>query len=667
MIEMIEYKSVFLEEYEEQLQLMENEILKLEQHGESIEGIQSLFRAAHTLKGSSAAMGLEQIKDLTHEMENLLDKVRGKQLQLTSRMVNLLFKCLDQLKVLKEEYADEKNTAVDIVPLVIELRNYTSEGNGSELDQEKSAKLEIPLNNPNSITDQLKPVSTTFLVKVQINPNCEMKAVRTIIIQSELNTWGNVIATTPALEAIDDSFSGEVNFVFEANADALEVKNFVLALMDIAKVDVILHPIEETELNKEIAPTSIEQMEPGTHNRKEKHKSQTIRVNVERLDHLMNLVGELVIDQTRINQVDKTLNQKYVSDNSLEELGQISDHISSIIGDLQENVMKLRMLPIEQVFNRFPRMVRDLSQNLNKEVELVIEGSETELDRTLIDEIGDPLIHLIRNAIDHGIEDPQTRKRIGKEARGILRIKATHENNHVIVVVEDDGAGIDSLRIKESAIRKGVISKEEASSMSDQEAIKLIFKPGFSTASTLSDVSGRGVGMDIVRSHIQMLNGLIEIETELGKGTRFIIKLPLTLAIITGLLVKLSELSERTFIIPMGNVAEIIRILPSELQTIRGEFVVIIRNQVIPVVWLQHYFNITKTKLEKTYIPLVIVNIGEKRVALAVDALIGNQEIVIKSLGSYVGKNDCISGATILGDGRVALILDVAGVIKLTC
>ena len=321
--------------------------------------------------------------------------------------------------------------------------------------------------------------------------------------------------------------------------------------------------------------------------------------------------------------------------------------------------MKVRMLPIEQLFNRFPRMIRDLSQSLHKEIDLVIEGKETELDRTIIEEIGDPLIHLIRNALDHGIETAEERARQGKPPRGLLRITAAHEENQVIITVEDDGAGMDPVKIKDSALRKGVITEEEYSQISDQEAIHLIFRPGFSTASKVSDISGRGVGMDIVQSHIERLNGIIDVETKLGAGTRFRIKLPLTLAIITGLLVKLND---RTFILPMSSVVEIVRMPPNAIQTMKGDSVVVIRDKVLPIVNLHDFFNIPSKPQRKKHQPIVVVGTGEKRMALPVDELLGNQEVVVKGLGSFVGKVEGISGATILGDGRVALIIEVAGI-----
>jgi two-component system chemotaxis sensor kinase CheA len=335
--------------------------------------------------------------------------------------------------------------------------------------------------------------------------------------------------------------------------------------------------------------------------------------------------------------------------------------MSSIVEELQESVMKARMLPIEHLFNRFPRMVRDLSQKLNKEIELVLEGMETELDRTLIEEIGDPLIHLIRNAVDHGIESAEVRMSKGKRAKGRVRLNSFHEDNQVVITVEDDGAGILPDKIKASALRKGIITEEEAGRLSDHSAISLIFQPGFSTAASVSEVSGRGVGMDIVRNQIERLNGLIDIQSIPDAGTCFTVRIPLTLAIITGLMVKVGE---RDYVIPMNNVIEIVRVPIEQIQTIQGESVIVIRDQVIPLVWLHDALSYPKGKASGKFIPVVVVGSAEKKLALAVDELLGNQEIVIKTLGTFLGKIPFIAGATILGNGRVALILEIAYLIQ---
>jgi len=643
-----EMMGVFLDEVEEQLQIMDQEILKLEQSGQSEETIQSLFRAAHTLKGSSAAMGFEEMKQLTHEMEYILDQVRTHRLQVNSVIINLLFKSADHLKGLKEEFVTGVGISIQISPLVNELRHFTAQPESKSVGINNAGY--VP---PSIVQDRGLPVLD---IRVCLVKDCPMRSARAFIILNLLDQWGDVLQTVPSIENLDEEEAAkcqEFQYLLSSDADASMVKEALHSAMDVADVRILPYNTSNSKnVEEHTEPLSVKHAE---------RKSQTIRVDVERLELLMNLVGELVIDQTRINQVGNVLHRRYASDDQVDELGQISDHVSRIVGELQESVMKVRMLPIEQLFNRFPRMIRDLAQSLNKEIDLVIEGRETELDRTVIEEIGDPLIHLIRNAIDHGIESAVERKRVGKSPKGRLRITAAHEENQVIITVEDDGAGIDPDRLKDIALRKGIISEKECQTLTEQEAIHLIFHPGFSTSTTVSDVSGRGVGMDIVRNHIEKLNGMIDIETKLGEGTIFKIKLPLTLAIITGLLIKLNG---RTFILPMSNVVEIVRMKPEAIQTIKGDPVVVIREQLLPVVSLHEYFHIPPMQRRKKQLPIVVVGTAEKKVALTVDELVGNQEIVVKSLGSYIGKMDGISGATILGDGRVALILEIAGMVR---
>lgn len=677
-----EYREVFLEELEEQLQLMDEEILKLEREEDSSRIVQALFRAAHTLKGSSAAMGFDIMKQLTHEMEQLLDLVRSGKRTVTGVLIDRLFQALDHLKLLKLDIVDGGGgTGIDISACVRQLQSFA---NGTE-DAEAAETVELPETEEitgyaETDTAKAKPVlALNYRLKasecldqgrqvnwisVRISSSCPIKGARAFVIQSSLAELGEVLYTQPDLEELEEQAEGatEILYLHAGGLGQEELEAFTLALMDVEAVLVEAVSSEEIEL---VQPSNVQTAvktagpDEGSGQTSGKAKSQTIRVSVERLEHLMNLVGELVIDQTRIHQVERTQRRRF-TDDSVEELGHISDHLSRIIGDLQESVMKTRMLPIEQLFNRFPRMIRDLSRDLGKEIELVIEGKDTELDRTLIEEIADPLIHLIRNAVDHGIEDPGVRTANGKAAKGTLTIRAAHEDNQVVIYVEDDGAGIHAEKIRASAIAKGVISPEEASYLSEMESVDLIFSPGFSTAAVVSEVSGRGVGMDIVKSHIEKLNGLIEIHTTVGKGTTFKIKLPLTLAIIEGLLVKLAA---QTFIIPMSNISEIVRVTREDIVTVRGQSVILLRNQVIPVAWIHEYFQLPKSSAAKQNISLVIVGSAEKRLALVVDELIGNQEIVIKSLGSYIGKVTGIAGGTILGDGSVALIMEIAGII----
>jgi two-component system chemotaxis sensor kinase CheA len=795
-----DYRQLFLEELDEQLQTIEEEILHLEQDGGSEQAIQSLFRAAHTLKGSSAAMGFEDMKQLTHEMEHLLDKVRSKEVQVNDGLINQLFKSLDLLNRLKETILEGEDAAVTITGAVEELRAFVTDaaqdagqpGPQSLISRKQDVNADVRMKLEEA---QMRGLQA-FWIRLHISEDSVLKKARAVVIYSQLREWAQILYAEPDPEApgdMDDSIA-ELLFLLATEKTEDEVRSFAASLVEVAGMElepfdyghwaetrgaeaevpelksvsvsnlfpdanrelrgrleeaqergwqafwILLRISESCVLKKarilvsfqrlrecgevifaapdpevsgeigdsqaealflvatsmpmeniqravssltEIAGSVIEPVDygnwivddsaryeskgrgtkensinsPEPYVSSDRSKSQTVRVSVDRLDHLMDLVGELVIDRTRIYQVERKLSQKFASNDSVEDLGQISDHLSRVIGELQESVMKARMLPIEQLYNRFPRLVRDLTQKLDKEVDLILEGKETELDRTLIEDIADPMIHIIRNALDHGLETPEQRRQAGKSPRGTLTIRAAHEDNSVVIYIKDDGAGMDPRKIKTSAVQKGVISEEQAKALTDREAIQLIFLSGFSTALEVSDISGRGVGMDIVRSHIEKINGLIDIDTELGKGTVFRIKLPLTLAIITGLLVRLSG---GTFVIPMSNIAEIVRVNRDEIQSVRGESVFVLRNQVIPVIQLHEYLNPPPALSEKRHMSLVIVGSAEKRVAVIVDELLGNQEVVLKSLGGYLGKVDLISGATILGDGKVALILEAS-------
>ncbi|GIN19174.1 MAG TPA: chemotaxis protein CheA [Bacillus bacterium] len=683
-----EFLGVFIDEVDEQLDIIDQEILVLEQEGESPEVIQRIFRAAHTLKGSSATMGFEDMTKLTHEMEHLLDHVRNGRLTVTHDLTNLLFKCLDELKQLKDEIVSGQEERTDITPLIEEVQSFSS-GKLSGQKEETAPRNKLSAEFQSKADSFIQQGLNIFQLDINISDECEMKSVRAFLIQNQLESGGTeIIQSVPDFDHQENQEEdyAKLQFLIATQQNKTEILDIVESMTDVDQVAVNVFG-QETAAGEIASATAVEKTaiaaksteeekkpqekevqpagKPGPSKAAEKkpaqgrQQAQTIRVDVGRLEHLMNLVGELVIDQTRISQVSGLLHNRYTEDDTVDDLIQVSDHVARVIGELQESVMKVRMLPIRQLFSRFPRMVRDLAQTLDKDIDLVIEGQETELDRTVIEKIGDPLIHLIRNAVDHGLESKEDRIKANKPPKGVLRITASHEENQVVITVEDDGAGIDPEKMRASAVKKGVISAEEAEKLTDDEAAYLIFRPGFSTAKEVSDVSGRGVGMDIVRSHIESLNGIIELDTKLGKGTTFKIKLPLTLAIITGLIIRLAD---RTFILPMSNVVEIVRIHPDTIQTIKGKSIVVVREQVLPVVWLHDLLEIPRTDPGNRQLPVVIVGVGEKRIALIVDELQGNQEIVVKSLGKYVGKINGVSGATILGDGRVELILEVAGI-----
>jgi two-component system chemotaxis sensor kinase CheA len=671
----------FLDEVEEQLQFLEQGILELEQDGENPEVIQKIFRVAHTLKGSSSTMGYDKMKNLTHEMENVFDKIRNNLVKINNPIINVLFKCLDCLRLLRDDFMENKNnTQINISELVEELKEILeskpAEKKGrSKLKASKSSKAEISniqVNELFALEDSEKSYVENALLEglncmiceVKIAQDSFMKATRAMLILNSLNEMGNVIASSPnVMELPDDSDATLINYMIVTKLDLKGIKAKAQdELMDIEDINVTPYKASAPKPGVIVPAEALEQRVSKVKiSENEKKTSQTVRVDIERLEQMMNLVGEMVIEQTRIAQVGNILHNRYTKDSTVDDLMGISNHVSRVVSELQESVMKARMLPVQQLFNRFPRVVRDLSQTLGKDVELILEGGETEMDRTIIEDITDPLIHLVRNSLDHGIEMPEVRESKGKSSKGILKIRAFHQENHVIITIEDNGSGLDLEKIKESAIKKNVVTEQESEALSENEAINLIFETGLSTAESVSDVSGRGVGMDIVRNHIDKLNGIIDVETKQGEGTKFTIKLPLTLAILTGLLVKIHE---ETYALPMSNIVEIVRVPASEIETVKKQSIVVIRDKVHPLVWLHDYFKLPRMKNKKN-IFIVVLGAAEKRFGIVVDKLVGNQEIVVKPLGSYIGKVEGVSGATILGDGSVACIFDVVGLSRM--
>ncbi|AGC68770.1 chemotaxis protein CheA [Thermoclostridium stercorarium subsp. stercorarium DSM 8532] len=667
----------FIAEVEEQLQMLENSIISLEQNGETEEHVHELFRIAHTLKGCSATMGFEKMKNLAHELENVLDSIRNGFLKISGPVTDVLFDCLDCLRMLKDDYvSDANNIKTDINPVINKLKAITASENkqednpdkagNAEVEHSKSVIFALDTKQREQINHALEIGQNVLVCEISISEDSQMKSTRACLIMNFLNEWGTVVSMVPnVLEVPVDSDICNVAFlvITQMSAAALEHKARN-DLMDVSDVKVFPYSVDTAEHVIKAYETETRDMDnascaktPGD----EKKIVHTVRIDVDRLERMMELVGELVIEQIRIAQVANSLYNRYRSDETVDDLVVISNNISVLINELREKIIKTRMIPIQQLFSRFPRMVRDLSRSLNKEVNLVLEGEETEIDRTIMEEMSDPLIHLIRNAIDHGIEEPEVRRRLGKPEKGTLRITAFHHDSNVIITVEDDGAGIDIQKIKEAAVKKRLVTAQEADSMTEQQLINLIFHSGFSTSQTVSDISGRGVGLDIVKSHVEKLNGIIDVETCAGAGTRFIIKLPFTLAILKGLLVKIGD---ETYAIPMNNVIEIVRKTNNEIESVNGQAITVIRDKAIPLVWLHDYFGIPRGE-EKRNVLVVLLGIAERHFGLVVDGLIGNQEIVVTNLGSYIGKVEGISGATILGDRSVACILDVAGILDM--
>lgn len=640
-----ELLAFFFAEVNEQIELLEQEILRLEANNEDKEIIQNIFRYAHSIKGSSASMGFEQLKVLTHQMEYVLDLIRKEKLTATHEVVDVLFECLDVLRVLKENY--EKETEVtEIGEIVSKLTKLTEQTPVQKREQtvKRNAVQEPPVQKALEDGEEVWVGDITFVA------TCPTKNIRAHIVKKEMEKIGTLLFMD--LHQVEEEHAHKAFYYLSKQHDNIdEIRERIKKIVDIEGV--LFHKLKKEETGKSKVPSSSPV---------KKTAPQTIRVDVNKIENLMNLVGEIIIDQTMVNQMNFELKQTYRSNEHITEQERVLKHMSRVISEFQENVMKIRMLPIEQLFSRFPRVVRDLSGQLQKDIQLVMEGGETELDRTVIEELSDPMIHIIRNSIDHGIEANEEREKNGKTRQGTITISATHKENQVVLVVEDDGAGIDPEKIKASALKKGVITAQQAEKMTDTELVHLVFAAGFSTASVVSDVSGRGVGMDVVRNHIEKLNGMVEIQTEKGKGTKMIIKLPLTLAILKGFLI---EINQRTFAIPMSSVNEIFTIQKGDIQNVNGQAMVKIREQSIPLFWATDMFGFQESRVPKESMVVMMIGIAEKRIGLIVDKLIGNQEIVIKSMGSYVGKIPAISGSTILGDGKVALILDVADIFQM--
>ena len=655
------YLGVFLDEVDEQLQLLDESILQLEEQPTNKELIQIIFRAAHTLKGSSAAMGFENMKTFTHHLENIFEQIRQEKMTVTTALISIIFNSIDVLKTLKNRISDTKKDDIDISTSIAILADYSE--SKVELNQQESLQLTYDEFQKDVLMKARNEGFQTYELSIEIDKDCAMKHVRAFMVFNNLMNTSDIIASVPTTEQIEAEEDIPNNLLI-----ALITKSSEAEILDQLSNLSELHVCALKKLQfetKELSEQSISLKEHDEQvNTTSVKLSTTVRVDVDKLEHLMNLVGELVIDQTRLVDVRGRFAEKTAEiEGEFEVLDDVTNHLSRIISELQEGMMKTRMMPIEHLFNRFPRMVRDTATKANKDIQFEMFGKETELDRTLIEEISDPIIHLLRNAIDHGIETVEERKIAGKPSKGSVTLRAAHEENHIVITIEDDGKGIHIDKIKEKAIEKGLITPTHAAEMSDKDAMFLIFNSGLSTAKQLTDISGRGVGMDIVKSHIEKLNGIIDIHSSIGKGTKFTVKLPLTLAIIRSLLVKFGV---QTFAIPLTNVQEIIRLDKQDIQVINEQEVGLVRGRVLPLVRMRERLQIEKDPHEmiKKREFVVIVGIADKRIGIIADRPVGNQEIVIKSLGNYIGAPPFITGATIMGDGNVALILDVGSIVR---
>lgn len=667
-----QYMGMFLEESMENLQTLNEALLDLEQNPKNKEKLNEIFRVAHTIKGMAATMGFSDIAELTHKMEDVLSEFREGKLEVTSNVVTILFECLDTLERMVSNIEQGSDETIDITEVMRNLESVANEEN-IIVETEGDAKAEPAENNEETTNTVLNEYDISVLkqgkengfngidIKITLRKDTLLKSARAFLIVQELETQGEIIKSYPSTEDIEnEQFDTELYFVLVTVKSKEEIEEMVKNISEVENVVTKyielkenINKIKEIPKPKEIEKKNIvtnESSKPVKNiTKKEKNSKrvpQSVRVDLERVDKLMNMVSELVIYRTRLEQI--------VIDNKSQELVETIEQVERTTSDLQDLVMKIRMLPLEVVFNRFPRLIRDISVDLKKEINFIIEGSETELDRTVIDEIGEPLIHLLRNAADHGIESREERIAAGKDPVGTIKLVAYQEGTKALIKVEDDGAGINLAKVKAKAEKMGINTE----GLSDNDIRNLIFNQGFSTNTEVTDISGRGVGMDVVKTKISALGGTVDVVSEEGKGSSFIIKLPLTLQIIQALLVKVGS---ETFAISLGYIDKVIDYKEDRIKKTNGEEVIVYRDTIIPLIRLNERLGINKDDNKKKFV--IIVKVGDKVVGLLVDSLLGQQEIVIKPLGETLKSLKEYIGATILGNGLVTLILDVAALI----
>lgn len=674
-----QYLEIFLDESKEHLQNLNTQILELEQDSENMDTINEIFRAAHSLKGMAGTMGYKRMQALTHDMENVFSEVRNGAIKVKANMIDILFQCLDSLEEYVtsiQETADEGTN--DNIPL-IKLLNDILDNAAKEAEMAVTEiKAEAVIVKAEGVEAHWESIALTeadhrmmraakakkkkvYGVTVSIQETCILKAARAFLVFKALEEEGEMIVSVPSVQDIEDErFEQEFSIIYASKKTLAEVLDIVKNVSEVSDAvgaeievaDIVIIQKTEEEIEQEEAGVRGTQQAVKPEKKQVLSKpvvNRTVRVDIEKLDVLMNLVSELIIAKNSLVSVSA------IEDSANNGFKEQIEYLESVTTNLHESVMKVRMVPIESVVNKFPRMIRDLSKSLNKKMELYMSGEETELDRTVVDEIGDPLMHLLRNSADHGLETAEVRKARGKDATGSIFLDAYQDGNNVIIEVRDDGNGIDVAAVKNRAIERGTISAEQSENMTDKDIIDLLFLPSFSTVKVVSDVSGRGVGLDVVKSKIEALSGEVEVKTQLGLGSTFIIRLPLTLAIIQALMVKVGD---EKYAVSLGSIETIEDIAPNGIKQVQGKEVFNLRENVIPIIRLSDMLDIKTTKGADENLVVVIVKKGEKLAGIVVDELIGQQEIVIKSLGKYISKCKMISGATILGDGEVALILD---------
>ncbi|MGG4091240.1 chemotaxis protein CheW [Paenibacillus lautus] len=689
-MDMNQYLTMFIDESNDHLQSLNENMLQLESNPDDIGIVQIIFRSAHTLKGMAATMGYEDLASLTHQMENVLDLVRNEKLKMQDFIFDTLFKSLDALESMVQDITEGGDGKADVSSIVASLQSIvrgegaSPGGAAAEGDNSPVAVQGIELDEFQfSVLDQsISEGHKVLYIQVTLREDCQLKAVRAYMVFETLERSGEIVKTYPDVQEIEQ---GEFDRVFSlyyiTQRETQDIESQILGVSEIETTTVVAldheslqQMVQESAATaeavkpqvSEAAPAAVaspEAKSPSAPAKESKaparnagggNPSRTIRVDIERLDVLMNLFSELLIDRVRLEQL--------ASESKNQELTDTVEHMSRVSSDLQNIVLKLRMVPVDTVFNRFPRMVRDLAKTLDKKIDLIITGAETELDRTVIDEIGDPLVHLLRNSADHGVEPVADRIAAGKPETGTVHLRAFHSGNNVFIEIEDDGRGIYRDKILKNALAKGVVTEAEAATMTDDEVNQLLFAPGFSTAEKISDVSGRGVGLDVVKSKIVALGGNVTIYSTPGKGTNFSVQLPLTLSIIAAMLIRMG--SEK-YAIPLSSIVETGIIKRGQIKHVHGSRMIQFRESLIPVISLSRLFEIPDFDEElEEETEIVVIRKGDRLAALTIDDFIGQSEIVIKNLGKYLPAIQGVSGATILGDGQVALIIDANAFIK---
>ncbi|KJB85616.1 chemotaxis protein CheA [Paenibacillus sp. E194] len=690
-----QYLSMFIDEANDHLQALNEHMLELENQPDDVGIVQVIFRSAHTLKGMSATMGFEDLASLTHQMENVLDLVRNQQLAMDSFIFDTLFRSLDALEAMVSDITNGGEGKADVTAIVAALQSIVkgdykkeaSSADGSSADDAEEQNERLDEFQRSILEQSVEAGMHVYYIHIRLREDCVLKAARAYMVFQVLGQYGEVVKSNPPAQDIEqDKFDNGFTVFFVSGEEAERLQQEIRQVSELDSVQVQPFTledirnwnsqIEEVQAGRQEAAATAAPAKPevkteqpaaseaasaparkpsSTQATGKAVANRTIRVDIERLDVLMNLLSEMLIDRVRLEQLSGDLKHHDLTDTV--------EHLSRVSSDLQNIVLKLRMVPVDTVFSRFPRMMRDLAKSLDKKIDFIITGAETELDRTVIDEIGDPLVHLLRNAVDHGIESIEDRIAAGKPETGTVHLRAFHSGNHVFIEIEEDGHGIDRAMVLKKAIKNGVVTAERAAQMSDEQVYMLLFASGFSTAEKVSDISGRGVGLDVVRSKITSLGGHVIVESKLGQGTKFIVQLPLTLSILSAMLFRLG--SEK-YAIPLSSIVETSMVKKEKIRRVHGGIrMVDYRDSVIPLLSLSTLFDCPNySDMEEEEVEIIIVRKGDRIAALAIDDFIGQNEIVLKPLGSYLKNTPGFSGATILGDGQVALIIDPNALLK---